>query len=425
MNLKERARELLKGFKGEDYTFGFQVLSTISDYASTYGKRILVIGKEDHLKPTINQIRTDFEKKDIVIVGNQVFAGAHPNTPMEDVYRITSYILHFKPDCVVAIGGGSTLDAVKAANVLATLGSESPDIDSYFGVGLVTEALERSGKELLPILAVQTASSSGAHLTKYANITNMYTKQKKLIVDPAVIPKKAVFDYGLTQSMPMELTIDGALDGMAHCLEVYFGSTESFELLTEITSVAMGLTLDAMPVLLQDPKNLDARESLGLATDLGGYAIMIGGTNGAHLTSFSLINLTSHGKACGIMNPYYTVFFSPAIGRQLKVIANVFNQAGIIDASYLELTGRELGECVAHAMITFAKSINAATTLGELTGFSLDYIGQALAAAKNPQLEMKLKNMPVPLNSSLVDKYMEPILQAAVIGDFRLIKTMS
>lgn len=73
-------------------------------------------------------------------------------------------------------------------------------------------------------------------------------------------------------------------------------------------------------------------------------------------------------------------------------------------------------------MVNFAKAIAAPTTLGELPGFHQGYIDKALEAAKNPQLAMKLKNMPVPLSASLVDKYLEPILRAAVTGDFSLIK---
>ncbi len=55
---------------------------------------------------------------------------------------------------------------------------------------------------------------------------------------------------------------------------------------------------------------------------------MIGGTNGAHLTSFSLVDILSHGRACGLMNPYYTVFFAPAIQGPLRLMAGVMREAG-------------------------------------------------------------------------------------------------
>lgn len=75
-------------------------------------------------------------------------------------------------------------------------------------------------------------------------------------------------------------------------------------------------------------------------------------------------------------------------------------------------------------MIAYGKSIDAPTTLGEIKGFTEAHIQRALTAAKDPQLDMKLKNMPVPMNASLVDEYMEPVLRAAVSGDMSLIKEL-
>ena len=79
---------------------------------------------------------------------------------------------------------------------------------------------------------------------------------------------------------------------------------------------------------------------------------------------------------------------------------------------------------VAKGMVAFAKSIGAPTTLSDLKGFGEKHIERALAAAKDHQLEMKLKNMPVPLTAALVDTYMEPILRAAATGNFDLIRNM-
>jgi len=151
---------------------------------------------------------------------------------------------------------------------------------------------------------------------------------------------------------------------------------------------------------------------------------MIGGTNGAHLTSFSLVDITSHGRACGIMNPYYSVFFAPTIEKQLRAVGSIFKKYGYIEEDLKQFKGRKLGVVVAKGMIKFGKAIDFPTKLSELKGFSDKHIKRALIAAKNPQLDMKLKNMPTPLNASLIDEYMKPILEAAKSGDFSLIKNM-
>jgi len=130
-----------------------------------------------------------------------------------------------------------------------------------------------------------------------------------------------------------------------------------------VAGEAIHLVVEYLPKALAEPHNAQAREALGLATDLGGYAIMLGGTNGAHLTSFSLVDILSHGRACAVMNPYYTVFFAPAVERPLKLIGGIFKRAGYTPADIDRLSGRPLGVAVAGALIAFEKRIGLPTTL--------------------------------------------------------------
>ncbi len=426
MKLTDQATNLLHDFKGSNYSFGFDQLDQVGAYAAEFGRTALVIANSgEWLKPIVDQVLQSLQRRHIALAGERIVPDAGPNAPREDVYRIESYILHFQPDCIIVIGGGSSIDAAKAANALAGLGQYSPEIDSYFGTGRVTAALKESGGKLRPLIAVQTAASSGAHLTKYANITDPLAGQKKLIVDEALIPARAVFDYGVTVTAPLGLAIDGALDGMAHCLEVFYGAGgERYEQIRAIALTGLQLVVDYAGRLVSDRHNREACAALGLATDLGGYAIMIGGTSGAHLTSFSLVDVTSHGRACGIMNPYYTVFFAPAIEPQLREVGAIFRRAGYIRESLADRHGRQLGLAVARSMAAFSQSIGAPTKLADLPGFTDGHIARALAAAKDPQLAMKLQNMPVPLRAESVDQYLKPILEAARSGDFDLIKNI-
>ncbi|MDR3303115.1 MAG: iron-containing alcohol dehydrogenase [Treponema sp.] len=417
------AKKLLAAWKGDRYVFGRGVLSELGPLAATFGKNALVVCSATYTKAVSDALA----QAGVSLAGGSMAPSAGPNAPREDVYRLETYILQYKPDVIIAVGGGSTIDACKAANVLATLGKDvTPEIDHYFGTGVVSAELQKTGKKLYPLIAVQTSASSGAHLTKYSNITDPVKGQKKLVVDEAITPPYALFDYDVTASMPRSVTIDGALDAIAHCFEVFSGiSAEKYELAAHITAAAVELTVCYAPKVVADPHDLEAREAIGMATDLGGYAISIGGTNGAHLTSFSLVDLTGHGTACGIMNPYYAVFFAPKIERQLRLVGSLFKKHGFIMEGNLDaLSGKDLGVAVANMMVAFGKSIGAPTTLQDLPRFSDRYIDKALAAAKDPQLDMKLKNMPVPLTAALVDEYMGPVLRAAATGDFSLIKTM-
>lgn len=417
--LKERARALIQEFKKENYVYGTGCLEKIGELAASLGKKALLISNLHQRSPDdYKKIYDSLLSSRLEIIGP--VPSARPNSPREDVLRLKEEISNVGPDCIVAASGGSGIDASKAAALLAALGE---DLDNYFGVGKVTEKLKASDKRIIPLVALQTASSSSAHLTKYSNITDVKTSQKKLIVDEAIVPPKALFDYSLTKSMSGSFTSDGAFDGLAHCLEVYYGAQpHSFEKIQEIALTGIELIVANLEDAVADPSNMEARESLGLATDLGGYAIMTGGTNGAHLASFSLVDILSHGRACALMNPYYTVFFSPAVQEQLKHLVSLFSKYNLIEKSAIKLHGRDLGVAVAQGLIDLSTRVGFPTTLNEIKGMSDSHIERAIQSAKNPQLEMKLKNMPVPLRADMVDDYMAPILEAARKGDFDLIR---
>ena len=416
----EKARALLHEFKGDSYLFGPDVLPKVGEEVAAAGKKAALVrdtfsGSDDY----VGVIRNSLAKSGIDLVTE--IRGARPNCPREDLFRITDQLKESEADVVVSFGGGSTIDAAKAAEVLRTL---NDNIDAYFGTGLVTKALQDRSKSLTTHMAIQTVASSSAHLTKYSNITEVSTGQKKLIVDDAIVPALPVFDYEVTYSTPPGLTADGALDGISHSLEVLYGAIGKpyYDKVEEIANVCISLAVNYLPRAIDNPKDKEAREALCLATDLGGYSIMIGGTNGGHLTSFSLVDILPHGRACAIMNPYYTVFFAPAIERPLRIVGKIYQEAALTGADIEALKGRELGVAVAEAMFELAQRIGCPTRLSEVEGFSRQHIDRALAAAKNPQLKMKLQNMPVPLRSQMIDDYMGPILEAARDGNLALIK---
>jgi alcohol dehydrogenase class IV len=418
----DKARALLHQFKGDSYLAGPGVLADVGGRVAADGKRAtLVRGSFAGSDAFVQIIKDSLSRSGVELIAE--IRGARPNCPREDLFRITDELKKAGPDVVISFGGGSTIDAVKAAVVLAALGGR---IDDYFGVGLVTENLKDSGKSLLPHVAVQTAASSAAHLTKYSNVTDISTGQKKLIVDEAIVPAHAVFDYEVTYKAPKSLTIDGALDGVSHALEVLYGaaSRPSYAEIEEVAGTCITLAVGALPRVVENPQDKQARNALCLATDLGGYAIMLGGTNGGHLTSFSLVDILTHGRACAILNPYYTVFFAPAIEEPLRLVAGIYRRAGLLKADVKNLHGRDLGLAVAEAMFELARRTDVPTRLADVEGFSDGHIGCALAAAKNPQLKMKLQNMPVPLTAEMVDEYMGPVLEAARDGRLEIIRNV-
>jgi alcohol dehydrogenase len=430
-----RAKKVLNDWKGKSYTFGENVLEASGQHAREHGKKALLVVTElgqpwidkylESVKASLNANRILFETA----------KGAGPNAPREDVYRISLQFARSRSEMIIPLGGGSTIDAAKSAAILntyspsevtETLGTppgEADSIEPYFGTGLVTKLKERTGRSVLPVIPVQTAASSGAHLTKYSNITDPVTHQKKLIVDDAILPPASVFDYTVTLDAPMGLTLDGGLDGIAHAWEVLIGTKgAAYEKMKEVAELCIRLVVYGLQRIKKDGRDLEGRISLGLGTDLGGYAIMLGGTGGPHLGSFSLIDILSHGRACALLNPYYTVLFAPVIQEPLHLIGTIFKEAGYVRDDVKNLSGRDLGRAVANGMIAFARDLNFPTTLRE-AGATREHLNRMLAAAKNPQLKMKLQNMPTPMDAEKgdLDRLMRPVLEAAFTGDLTLI----
>jgi len=326
---------------------------------------------------------------------------------------------------LVVIAGGSGIDAAKAASVLATFGDIQDEIDPFFGVGQVTKLCQQTNRQVLPVMAAMTAASSAAHLTKYSNVTDPVSGQKKLIIDEAIVPPRAVFDYSFTLTQPSNLTVDGGLDGLSHCLEVYLGAKEdNIGQIEEVCLTGIELIVTSLRKVVDDPTNIEARRQVALATDLGGYAIMLGGTNGPHLNSFSLVNYLSHGRACALMYPYYTMFFAPAVDERARKVGMILENNGYVDCSIADLPSEKLGEAVARGLIAFNQSVGFPTRLQDIDGLDQTVIQKILTAAKDPQLESKLQNMPLPMKAATVDKYMGSILEAAWTGDLSKIVTM-
>ena len=431
----ERAKKILKDWKGDSYTFGEDVLEITGKYAKQYGKKAALVVTElgqTWIEKPLERVKSSLKAN---AVDYELVTGARPNAPREDVYRIALRVARSKADLIVALGGGSTIDASKAAAVLTTytpsevmeiLAASLGDADSiepYFGTGTVTKIKEKTGRAVKAVVAVETAASSGAHLTKYSNITDPVSGQKKLIVDEAIVPPSSVFDYSLTLDSPISLTLDGGLDGIAHAWEVFMGTSgPAYEKVKDVAELCLRLVVYGLQRVKRDKRDLDGRTALGLGTDLGGYSIMLGGTSGPHLGSFSLIDILSHGRACALLNPYYTVLFAPVIQGQLRIAGSIFKEAGYIQEDVKTLSGRDLGVAVAKGMIAFARDLNFPATLKE-AGATREHIDRMLVAARNPQLKMKLQNMPTPMDAEKgdVDRLMKPVLEAAYSGDLSLI----
>ena len=131
-----KARDLLHEFKGDAYLFGAGVLSRVGGVVGSLGKRPALV--RDTFPGSDGFVQTIWDSvADAGAAWEGQIKGAGPNAPLEDLFRITDELKALDPDVIISFGGGSTIDATKAAEVLRTLGGE---INDYFGTALVTRA---------------------------------------------------------------------------------------------------------------------------------------------------------------------------------------------------------------------------------------------------------------------------------------------
>ncbi len=138
----EKARGLILQFKRDTYLFGFGVLGRVGPFCANLGNRAVVVRDPfQGADAFVGTVRDSLTSAGIEVLGT--VDGASPNAPREDLARITACLKELDPELTVSFGGGSTIDATKAAEILRALGGS---IDDYFGTGLVTKALAARGK---------------------------------------------------------------------------------------------------------------------------------------------------------------------------------------------------------------------------------------------------------------------------------------
>lgn len=163
-------------------------------------------------------------------------------------------------DCLVALGGGSSIDTAKAVAVMAGRRGAMRDYK-------VPHQMD-SG---LPVVAIPTTAGTGSEVTRVAVITDTRTHEKMLCMGLGLMPVAALVDYELTLSMPFRLTADTGIDSLCHALEAYV-SRKANPFTDSIALAAMRTIHANIRAACADPDNREAREAMMLAATQGGMA---------------------------------------------------------------------------------------------------------------------------------------------------------
>lgn len=227
-----------------------------------------------------------------------VWDGVKPNPDLRDLDAATQELRPLGLDCVVGLGGGSALDAAK---VLATtlVSPLEPTLQQVFRDKAATRWAPR-----LPLVAIPTTSGTGAEVTPFATVWDHEEHKKHSLAGDFVYPDVALLDATLTLTLGEEDTMYPALDAISHALESLWNKNCT-PVSRAFAFQALALSNEALPLVMKEPNNLEARRNLQTASVLAGLAISQTRTAIAHSISYPLTLRygVPHGLACSYTLP--------------------------------------------------------------------------------------------------------------------------
>lgn len=314
---------------------------------------------------------------------------------VEDVRRIVKVMEEFLPERVIAIGGGSVMDAAKAAYLSF---QSKKDVTELFGVNKVSSLVPP--EELKRVICVPTTSGTGSEVTPYSNIVDKSSGVKKLIVEKAIIPQWAFISDAATVGMPEALTVTTALDAIVHSIESLLNNTspEAPAQSEEWALESIRLIAENLPEAVKNGQNKEARMALASAATLGGMCITHRPTSLPHLASFSLYGKVTHGQAVAALLPGFWRYYigEKSVADVTMKLSGIFAQEKENDAS-----------SVIDSFVEFVRRVGGAPSPGEL-GLE-KYLIEKIAndAVLNP---VKLQSCPRKINRENASSVISEIL---------------
>jgi alcohol dehydrogenase len=255
------------------------------------GKNVLLVTTPGFVRRgTVDIIRQILQASKSII-----WDGVKPNPDLRDLDAATEQFAKKNIDYVIGLGGGSAIDAAKVLSV--TLANpQTATLKRVFSLGERPNWMVR-----LPLLVIPTTAGTGSEVTPFATIWDTVERKKHSMSGDFVYPDVALIDASLTLTLGKLDTLYPALDTLAHALESLWNINR-----TPVSEVfatqSLSLANEALPVILDDPTSVTARNRMQIASTLAGIAISQTRTAIAHSVSYPLTAHfgVPHGLAVGI-----------------------------------------------------------------------------------------------------------------------------
>ena len=281
-------------------------------------KKAFVCSDPDLIKFGVTKKVTDV--LDDANIDYEIYSEIKPNPTIENVQTGVAAFKASGADCIIAIGGGSSMDTAKAIGIIIK-NPDFADVRSLEGVAPTTN-------KCVPIIAVPTTAGTAAEVTINYVITDTEKNRKMVCVDPKDIPVVAVVDPDMMSSMPKGLTAATGMDALTHAIEGYI-TAGAWELSDMFHLKAIEIISNSLRGAVENTPQ--GREGMALGQYVAGMGFSNVGLGIVHSMAHPLGALydTPHGVANAIILPTVMEYNAPATGEKYRNIAKAMGVDGV------------------------------------------------------------------------------------------------
>ncbi|MCR5668200.1 MAG: lactaldehyde reductase [Lachnospiraceae bacterium] len=346
-------------------------------------KKAFVASDPDLIKFGVTAKVTDL--LDAAKIPYEIYSDIKPNPTIANVQNGVEAFKASGADCIVAIGGGSSMDTSKAIGIIIT-NPEFADVRSLEGVA-------PTKNPCVPIIAVPTTAGTAAEVTINYVITDVEKERKFVCVDTHDMPIVAVVDPEMMSSMPAGLTAATGMDALTHAIEGYT-TRAAWEMTDMFHLEAIRLISKNLRGAVKNTK--EGREGMALGQYIAGMGFSNVGLGIDHAMAHTLSAHydTPHGVACAMFLPISMEFNREYTGERLREVARAMGVEGVD-----EMSQEEYRDAAIEAVKKLSEDVGIPTTLDKIREEDLDtlatdalndacYPGNPREATKEQVIEM-------------------------------------
>lgn len=288
-------------------------------------KKCFVCSDPDLIKFCVTKKVTDV--LDGASIPYEIYSEIKPNPTVENVKSGVAAFKASGADCIIAIGGGSSMDTAKAIGIII----KNPDFEDVVSL----EGVAPTTNKCVPIIAVPTTAGTAAEVTINYVITDTEKNRKMVCVDPKDIPIIAVVDPDMMSTMPKGLTAATGMDALTHAIEGYI-TKGAWELSDMFHLKAIEIIAANLRGAVEN--TAEGRKQMALGQYIAGMGFSNVGLGLVHSMAHPLgaVYDTPHGVANAIILPTVMEYNAPSTGEKYRDIAKAMGVKGVDDMSLEE-----------------------------------------------------------------------------------------